>query len=365
MKYFKKLFCLILVIGALNSIFAQANRVKINNQEIFVSGLNLAWINFAQDLNDFEETKFIQALDDISSAGGNAMRWWVHVNGTHSPQFKKGMVSGISIAEIDHIKTVLDLAEERNIAVSLCLWSFDMLQADQKVKFEQNKNLLQDKYYTSAYIENALLPMVKTLKNHPAILCWEIFNEPEGMTTEFGWTPAEHRTQMRYVQQFINLTSGAIHREHPNAIVSNGSWSFKASSDIGTYKNYYTDEELIAAGGDTLGILDFYMVHYYDWGGEDLSPFHHPASHWKLDKPLVIGEFSAKGPIEGVSPIQAYEGLYNSGYAGAMSWTWTNHDGHGGIIDATPGLMSLFNQYPDSIRLNFQLKGNNSPDIDK
>lgn len=359
----KKILLLIgfaLTIGIIDAN-AQHNRVSVNGQEIFASGMNLAWVNFAQDLNNFNETKFTQALDDIANAGGNSMRWWVHVNGTDSPTFTNGMVSGISDTEIANVKKVLDLAEERNIAISLCLWSFDMLQSDQGVNFQQNLNLLQNKSFTNAYIENALVPMVKELKGHPAILCWEIFNEPEGMTSEFGWTPAEYRTSMKYVQQFINLTAGAIHREHPEAIVSNGSWSFKASSDIGSYKNYYSDDELIAAGSDTLGTLDFYMVHYYDWGGQALSPFHHSASYWELDKPIVIAEFSAKSPINGVTTQEAYEGLYEDGYAGALSWTWTNHDGHGGIDDATPGMQSLISKYPEDIKLTLNPDFNYAP----
>jgi hypothetical protein len=94
------------------------------------------------------------------------------------------------------------------------------------------------------------------------------------------------------------------------------------------------------------------MVHYYDWGGEELSPFHHPASYWQLDKPLVIGEFSAKGPIKDVDTKQAYQYLFNNGYAGALSWTWTSHDGHGGIEDARPAMLMLSTQYPDVVKLH-------------
>jgi hypothetical protein len=336
----------------ITNLVAQPNRIEINDQPIFVSGLNLAWGNFAQDLTNFNEDTFTKALNDISAVGGNSMRWWLHLNGTKSPQFTNGKVSGITESEIATVKRVLDMAEERNMVISLCLWSFDMLQSDQGVTYAQNRNLLQDTAYTHAYIQNALIPMVTALKGHKAILCWEIFNEPEGMTTEFGWTPLAERTQMIYVQQFINLTAGAIHREAPGDKVSNGSWSFKASSNTIGNKNYYSDSELIAAGGDSLGTLDFYQVHYYDWGGTALSPFHHPALYWALDKPIVIGEFSAKGPIAGVTTVQAYNYLYDNGYAGAMAWTWTNHDGHGGVKDAAPGMINLISSHPDDIQIS-------------
>jgi hypothetical protein len=348
------LWGLVIAVLPLGVAHGQSNRIEVNGQEAFLSGMNLAWGNFASDLTAFQEPTFQKALDEISSAGGNCMRWWTHVNGTRSPQFTDGKVSGLAPGEIDHMRRVLDMALERNMTIILCLWSFDMLQGRQGVNYEQNRNLLEDPEYTKAYIENALLPMVRDLKGHPAILCWEIFNEPEGMTGEFGWTPAEERTTMKYVQQFINLAAGAIHKEAPKEKVSNGSWSFRASSDIGEYINYYTDQALIQAGGDPLGTLDFYMVHYYAWGKEELSPFHHPAVYWELDKPLVIAEFSAKGPYEGVDNVEAYQNLYDNGYAGALSWTWTGHDGNGGIEEATPGMKFLLEHHPGDVKLNLK-----------
>jgi hypothetical protein len=333
---------------------AQPNRIEVNGQELFISGMNLAWGNFARDLTEFHEPTFQKALDEISAAGGNCMRWWTHINGTRSPQFTDGKVSGLAAGEIDNIRRVLDMARERNMTIMLCLWSFDMLQGRQGVNYEQNRNLLEKQEFTRAYIDHALLPMVRELKGHPAILCWEVFNEPEGMTVEFGWTPPEERTSMQYVQQFINLIAGAIHKEAPGEKVSNGSWSFRASSEIGEYKNYYTDQALIRAGGDPLGTLDFYMVHYYAWGKEELSPFHHPVSYWQLDKPLVIGEFSAKGPYQDVDNVTAYTNLYENGYAGGLSWTWTGHDGNGGVKEATPGMKLLLEQHPGDIRLDLK-----------
>jgi len=332
---------------------AQDNRIEVNGQQLFASGMNLAWGKFARDLTELDEELFTKALDEISEAGGNSMRWWMHVNGTRSPQFTDGKVTGLAAGEIENVRQVLNMAQERNMVICLCLWSFDMLQGRQGVIYGQNRDLLEKPEYTKAYIDNALVPMVKTLKGHPAIMCWEIFNEPEGMTKEFGWTPEEERTEMKYVQQFINLTAAAIHKEAPDEKVSNGSWCPRASSDIGDWKNYYTDQELVKAGGEPAGILDFYMFHYYAWGKEALSPFHHPASYWELDKPLVIGEFSAKGPYDGIDAAKAHKYLYENGYAGAWSWTWTGHDGNGGVKEATPGMKYLLENHPQDIQINF------------
>lgn len=356
---------LIALIFCSGNLVAQ-NRITHNNKDIFLNGINLAWIKFARDLTNFDKSEFTRALDEISAAGGNCVRWWLHVNGRYSPKFTKGKVSGPVNTEIKNLRLALDLAKERNISLILCLWSFDMLQPNAGRKnHARNKQLLENIACTQAYINNALIPMVRALKGHPAVLCWEIFNEAEGMASDIewgGWTPVKTKFEP-HIQRFINMTAGAIHRTDPEALVSSGCWSFKVMTDIKTSRNnrnLYRDDLLIDAGKDSLGTLDFYMIHYYDWAKEEYSPFHHPASYWQLDKPIVVGEFSAKGPYQGIDAQAAYDSLYHNGYAGAISWTWTGHDGHGNLNDAEAGMKYLLNNFPDDISVNYKNSKKNS-----
>jgi len=320
--------------------------------------MNLAWINFGYDLSQFDEARFTQNLDDIASSGGNCVRWWIHVNGTDTPTYDdRGLPQAMRPEDVTALKRALDLAADHGVGLVLCLWSFDMLTKGTGVDAARNTRLLEDESVLAAYLERTLAPLAKRMGNHPALVAWEVFNEPEGMVEGVGWTP--YRTSMAAVQRFVNRVAGTLHRAVPGVMVTNGSASFQFQSDVcGT--NQYRDDRLIAAGGDPEGTLDFYGVHYYpEHHGEELSPFHHPVAHWKLDKPVVIGEFPSKGIVDvgtGFRPrttlttTQAYQWAYDQGYAGALSWTLSNHDGFGGIVQTRPALLALAREHPEALK---------------
>jgi hypothetical protein len=368
-KVFLIFLCFIIIfISCAPKKFSKEGRLIINGQEVFLSGMNLAWIHFGRDLVDFDETQFIKALDDVARAGGNCMRWWLHVNGSTTPLYDEfGKVLVLNPEVNVNLERALDLAWERGILIVMCLWSHDMLTKSTDVDLVANKRMLEVPLYTEAYINKALIPMVDALKDHPAIACWEIINEPEGMLSSSGWSTK--RTEMQHLQRFINLTAGAIHRQDPDALVTTGS-GLQMTANVGGLINYYSDERLIAAGGDKLGTLDFYEAHFYpEYEDESTSPFHHPASYWQLDKPILIGEFPALGikeigkgfrPKTELSSKEAYLYAYENGYAGALGWTWTAHDGFGSVFDAAPGMTALYEQYRQHIAIDI---GKNRPPL--
>lgn len=381
------------------SAFSQMNRIAYNNQELFLSGANLPWINFANDIGpgSTDTIKFGDIMLDMHEHGGNALRWWLHTDGTSTPEFDGNSDSVIGPGQntIADLKHLLDMAWQREIGMNLCLWSFDMLRSDQPVNvLARNTLLLTDTNYTRAYINNCLVPMVDSLKGHPGILAWEIFNEPEGMSNEFGWSHTEH-VPMSAIQRFINLCAGAIHRVDSTAQVTIGSWSFQANSDVGMLSpasqefsqlnslqkekitellnqkynfkytteefinyldkiseiqnyNYYSDQRLIAQGGDSLGTLDFYSPQYYVWLGSAYSPFVHPSSYWLLDKSMVIGEF-AMLTTDGIPKKDLFLKLYQSGYAGALPWSWTVDNQLSAQEDIIAAMQYMWDNYQEDV----------------
>ncbi len=348
------------------------SRIPYAGKEIFMSGMNVAWVNFASDLGpgQIDTLKFRTIFDTVHLSGGNAMRLWLNTNGSRTPEYNDtGLVVGPGINAVQDLKTILGIARRYDIGLQLCLWSHDMLNLSSlnSTQLNRNSKFLTDTAFTMAYIRNALIPMVEAVKDNPAIIGWEVFNEPEGITDEFGWSTTQH-VPIADIQRVVNLIAGAIHRTDPTALVTSGANSIQTLTDVqiaakisassrfsslSSFQkdslaagfnllhrtnlttdqyikymlkiaalpnhNYYKNDRLIAAGGDTMGTLDYYNVHFY--GTQAQSPFNHPYSTWQLNKPLVVGEFFMQDTY-GIPYQNLFEQLYLTGYAGAMSWQW-------------------------------------------
>lgn len=351
---YKILFSVILILSPV-SLYSQPSTISYNGQQIFLNGVNAAWINFGADIGNgnTDTAGFRNMFRKVHDYGGNVVRLWLHTNGAVTPQFSGPKVTGPGNGTIQDLKNICDLAYKNDIGLILCLWSFDMLRKTNSTEVKtRNRGILTVDSLMNSYINNALIPMVTALKEHPGILAWEIFNEPEGMTPVGNWNEVE-QVQITNVQKFVNRCTGAIHRTDPKAKVTNGSWSSISATDIGGGTNYYTDARLIARGGDPDGKLDFYCFHYYDNIGQ--SPFEHPYSYWQLDKPLVIAEFYPYCSHCGTG--SSFENLYKNGYAGAMGWAW--NESHAG--DIRTEMQYMLDNHTSGVDINRFLK--NTPSL--
>jgi hypothetical protein len=303
----------------------------------FASGLNVAWVNFASDVPNPDLATFDTVFGNTYQAGGRVIRWWFHVDGRSTPGYgDAGDPLPATCSQIADVRHILDHAASAKVMVLISLWSFNMLDANiAPTLLADNTNLLTVDATRQAYIDSYLKPLVAAVAGHPGLYGWEIFNEPEGMSNVAHYTtrypdggPGPVVDEL-YIQKTINWFADAIHGVDPGALVTNGTWQFRANSDVaGT--NYYSDSALVGAGGRDAGVLDFYEVHYYSSDGASNSPFKNAAAAWMLDKPIVIGEFDAID-TDGVSAADLYTALHGSGYGGALAWKYlvaddTNRD---------------------------------------
>ncbi len=292
-------------------------------------------MSFASDIgpNGPNLTAFTTLFNNTHAAGGRVVRWWFHTNGTVTPGYDAtGNALPISQTDISQVQSILDAAHTAGVAVNISLWSFDMLQKGKEgisaSTLTNNQNLLMVDSNRQAYIDNVLTPLVKALKGNPGLYSYEIFNEPEGMASDVknaGWAAAT--IPESFIQRTVNWLAAAIHTADPSALVTNAAWTFQACANtVSGMTNYYSDAALRGAGGMSNGTLDYYEVHYYAANGPTYSCYTNQASHWGLDKPIVMGEFYALA-TDGVAANNTYTTIFSNGYAGAWSWQYENSDG--------------------------------------
>jgi uncharacterized repeat protein (TIGR02543 family) len=326
----KSLFVAIGLIGLISSqtMAATTTRVTLpSGKQIFVSGMNLAWKSYAQDVINLDTAAFNTALKALHNVGGNTMRVWLSTNGAYDPVFSNGYVVGPNSKTIANIQSMLKIAKQDSMLLCLSLLSHNYMQAGQG-DTAINRKMLTTDAGLSAFITKYVDSVVNAIGNDPNLLCWEVCNEPEGMVESIGWTNG--RITQANVQKFTARIAAAIHKKVPGILVSTGAVTTAYTTNAPGCTNWYSDSALKAIDSDTSAYLDFYMAHYYGWNGTSYSPFTTACSNWKLTKPLVIGEFPAASwsptisskNYDAASIDTLFTHLYNTGYAGGISWCY-------------------------------------------
>jgi hypothetical protein len=133
------------------------------------------------------------ALRDISETGANTVRFWLHIDGSSSPEFgPDGLVSGLPPDFLPDLKWFLQKVHDNRLVAIISLWSHDILAVRRCNPVEHRERALrifEEDGALNAYVDRALKPMLANLQASKmadgktpfsrAVVAWEIFNEPE------------------------------------------------------------------------------------------------------------------------------------------------------------------------------------------
>ena len=310
----------------------------------FQKGVNAPWHNGFWDFGEhylwghgYDSSWWENFFSDLENYNANIARIWVFADGRCSPDFDENnvnLVTGFDQYFYDDMDDLLSRANNHNVMVILCLWSFDAMEdftSDAGIYAGNHKDMFTNSQYIQAFLDNALAPMVERYAANSAIYSWEIINEPEWAMSISGAGTTTQTLTEEEMQNFVGKCAACIHN-HGGSGVSVGSASWKWYSDI-ELKNFWSDSELQAASGESEAYLDIVQVHYYNWMHPWFDPYDYNLDYFYTgSKPVIIGECPAAGD-EYHTPEEMINATYNNGYAGIVYWSYVGGDNVGNWDD--------------------------------
>ncbi len=371
--------------GAPGRLAVNGTTLIYRNQRVFLAGASQPWYNYGADFGDHHpdpETWCVlkAALQNLSDAGGNTVRFWVFIEGVHIPKWApdgRSVVAGDTAGTlVESMRRYTRLAASMNILVVWCLWNG---AGSARSMDNRTRAMIQEASGAAlaSFISNVLTPLVKALAGEPGLGAWEVMNEPEGSVSltkdshsaepcfnpkraKGGWSGND--IAMRDLQRFVARQAIAIHEADPTVLVTVGSASELSVMSSGLHYNYWSDRCLELSLGSTAvaprRLLDFYQIHVYPIGPghnqtwQPSAPFFgggRAKSEYLLDKPLIIGEFPAGHTVaHGTeTATQLFQYAAVGGYDGAWAWCLCvppkcdGNVGNLGIETIGPGLAAI------------------------
>jgi hypothetical protein len=307
--------------------------VSVECRQRFMYGINYAWKDFAADFGGIEawgqggvsktRSAHLATLKNMRAHGVSVVRWWVmpDFRGDGVTLDSNGDATGLGGTMLEDLAAALEVAEEADVYLMPCLFSFDNFIPDRDVgggRWARSiRPIALDSSRRAKLVSSVVRPIVAAVSQHELarrVVAWDVINEPEGAMKgqnpfgeqpfdAFGGTdPVTHAEMEAFLADVI-----AGIRAESSALITVGSTS------------------LIWAQNWSNLDLDFYQFHIYDWTLASAPYTKSPDQYGIGDKPVVIGEFPIDG-LAGQSYGDVLQALWDSGYAGALGWDYTMAD---------------------------------------
>ncbi|WP_437614698.1 hypothetical protein WMF20_16240 [Sorangium sp. So ce834] len=333
------------VVECVDECPAEKGGIKIGCKTRFMFGMNYAWHNFAGDFGGIaawdkrgvaaEAETHAKNLAGIRAHGASFVRWWMlpELRGEGVVFDANDTPTGLGGTTRGDVEKALELAEQADVHLMFCLFSFDNFHAtrvDAGVRTVGIAPLVTDAERRAALLENVVRPLAQAVEQSPyrhRMVAWDVINEPELAMTgpspygdpDYDPDPQVEPIAHEQMEAFLRDTIGVL-RAESRALVTIGSASMK-------WARAWTTTD-----------VDFYTFHMNDRVNRYWPYNQSPADYGITDKPVVMADF----PIAGLATATLstlLESWYNQGYAGAISWAYG---------DATPTELETLKAFADS-----------------
>ncbi len=287
---------LFVLAGATTRPVAAAGVPSVMDPRYF-AGANVAWFNWGCDFGCADKgvaskatnAALSDAFNQLKAAGIHTVRWWTFEgDATQINRDSSGAPTGLKPSVYVDFDAALALADKYDLVFDFVLFS---AQTGLPSTWFTNPDQRQK-------LANALVPLFDRYKNHPRILAWELFNEPE-------YDIWGNKIPLDAAQATVKLLASTAHAHTANAVTLGSA----------------TLEGILMWTG--LG-LDFYSPHWYDNMSSglacarctDLATVRNTFGADGL--PIVVGEFQGGPEVDAQQRLKDFRA---KGYAGAWAWS--------------------------------------------
>lgn len=274
------------------------SRIHWQGQDWYLHGANVPWLNWGRDFgggakdgvsNPDNRARLSQGFAQAKANGANVIRWWVFEGDAW--QIKRdasGAPTDVDEAVYADFDAALELAEEHDLYMVFVLFS---------APHHLPAPWLEDPGQRSR-LASALGVLFANYRDHPRVMTWEVFNEPE-------FDVWENRTKEEPMRETVREIAASVHANSTAYVTVGGA--------------------MLDGLGMLTGLgLDYYQAHWYDYMASGdwcalCRTYEDVKNQHGLDGPLVIGELYLSSEVE--SPHLRLEDFYTKGYAGAWPWS--------------------------------------------
>lgn len=270
----------------------------------FLTGANLPWVHYGIDFGANawrpdggvaqadERARLEAAFAALAAAGVGYVRWFLFCDGRAGIAFTEGGPIGLDDFVFRDIDAALEIAGRHGIRIMFVLLDFlwcDPARATLGVQMGGRSGVLTDAASRHALLDLVFRPLLERYGDEPAILAWDVINEPEWIKT------VEPHDLHEWLGESIALVHSATN--HPVTIGSAGV----------RWRDRYMDLN-----------LDFYQVHWYD-SLKRQPPLDTSVAELGFDRPVLLGEFPTRGSK--LTPDEIVAAARAAGYSGAFYWS--------------------------------------------
>ena len=276
----------------------------------FLIGANLPWVHYGIDFGanawrpgggiaqPEERAQLEEVFTELAASGVRYVRWFLLCDGRAGIHFTPGgrplRLDEFVFRDVD---AALDIAGRHGIRIMFVLLDFlwcDPASSTRGVQMGGRAHVLADGDNRDALRDLVLRPLLEQYGEEPAILAWDVINEPE-------WIKAVDAVDLRtWLSDCVELIHSVT--QHPVTVGSAGV----------RWRDRYVDLD-----------LDFYQVHWYDSLKHQPS-LDTPVSQLDFDRPVLLGEFPTRGSKR--SPDEIVGAARAAGYSGAFYWSVLSKD---------------------------------------